>query len=255
MGKNWNPKTGSEDIQSRCRDGICHRKMCHANYKKRETTHVHRKGEETGLTSIQESVNALIQRLEYYIKKRGGRLIKASWNNTDSTSINRTKITWKQKREEKQLYGYFKLQTGEISHEKTWTWLRKGNHWRETESLQIAPQNNAIRTNCIKARIDKTQQNSWCRLCGDRDATMNHIISECNKLALREFKTRHDWVGKVIHWELCKNFKFDHTNKWYMHNSESVPENETYKILWDFEIQTDHQISASWPDLVIVHKK
>ena len=26
-------------------------------------------------------------------------------------------------------------------------------------------------------------------------------------------KTRHDWVGKVIHWEMCKKFKFDHTNK------------------------------------------
>ena len=45
----------------------------------------------------------------------------------------------------------------------------------------------------------------------------------------------HDWVGKVIHRELCKNFKFDHTNKWYMHNPESVLENETPKILLDFE--------------------
>ncbi len=37
------------------------------------------------------------------------------------------------------------------------------------ESLLIAAQDNAIRTNHIKARIDKTQQNSECRLCGDRD--------------------------------------------------------------------------------------
>ena len=35
---------------------------------------------------------------------------------------------------------------------------------RETESLLIAAQNSAIRTNHIKARIDKTQQNSKCRL-------------------------------------------------------------------------------------------
>ena len=41
--------------------------------------------------------------------------------------------------------------------------------------------------------------------------------------------TRHDWVGKVIHLELCKKFKFKHTNKWYMHDSESVQENETHK--------------------------
>ena len=26
----------------------------------------------------------------------------------------------------------------------------------------------------------------------------------------------------MIHWELCKKFKFDHTNKWYIHNPEFV---------------------------------
>ncbi len=57
----------------------------------------------------------------------------------------------------------------------------KGNLKRETESLLTAAQNNAIRTNHIKARIDKTKQNSKCRLCGDRDETINHIISECSK--------------------------------------------------------------------------
>ena len=46
----------------------------------------------------------------------------------------------------------------------------------------------------------------------------------------------------MIHWEMCKKFKFVHTNKSYMHNIESVLENETHKILWDFVIQTDHLI-------------
>ena len=77
----------------------------------------------------------------------------------------------------------------------------------------------------------KTQQNSKCRLCGDRDETINHIIS---KLAQKEYKTRHDWVGKVIHWEMCKKFKFDHTNKWNMHNPAPVQGNNTYKLLWDW---------------------
>ena len=38
-------------------------------------------------------------------------------------------------------------------------------------------------------------------------------------------------------------------------NYESVLENEKHKILWDFEIQTDHLILARRPDLVIVNKK
>ena len=126
---------------------------------------------------------------------------------------------------------------------------------RETESLLIAAQNNAIRTNHIKARIDKTQQNSKCRLCGDRDETINHIISECGKLTQNEYKSRHDWVGKVTHWKLSKKLKFDHTNKCYIHNPESVLENATQKILWDFEIQTDHLILTRRPNLVIISKK
>ena len=74
-------------------------------------------------------------------------------------------------------------------------------------------QNNAIRTNNVLPRIDNTQQNSRYRLCGDRDETINHIINECIKLAQKEYMTRHDWMGMVIHWELCKKFKFDHMNK------------------------------------------
>ena len=40
-----------------------------------------------------------------------------------------------------------------------------------------------------------------------------------------------------------------------MHNPESILENETHKILWDFEIQTDNLMLARRPDLVIVNKK
>ena len=50
----------------------------------------------------------------------------------------------------------------------------------------------------MEARIDKTQQNSKCWLCGDRDEMINHIISECSKLSQKEYKARHDWVGMVI---------------------------------------------------------
>ena len=151
----------------------------------------------------------------------------ATRNNTNDTKTSGATISRKQKWEEKQLYWRFKRLT---SYEKTRTWQRKRNFMRATESLLITVQNNVIRTNHIQARIDKTQQNSRCRLRSERDETINHIISECSKLAQREYKTKHDGVGKGIHWELCKKLKFDHTNKWNMHNPESVLENETHKI-------------------------
>ena len=52
----------------------------------------------------------------------------------------------------------------------------------------------------------------------------------------------------VIHSELFKKLKSYHTNKWSIHNPESVQENETPKLLCDFEIQTDYLISARRPD-------
>ena len=114
----------------------------------------------------------------------------------------RMTTTGKQKWEEKQLYGRFKRLINNISHQKTWTWVRKGNLKRETESLLIAAQDNAIRTNHIKARIDKTQKkNNKCRLFGDIDETINHIIRECSKLAQKEYTARPDW-------EMCKKSNF-----------------------------------------------
>ena len=122
--------------------------------------YVSRRGGGCGLTSIKDSVDVSIQRLEDYIEKHEGRLITATRNNTNDMRTSRTTITGKQKWEEKLIYGRCKQLKSNISHEKTWTWLRKGNLMKETETLLIAAQNNAIRIYHIKARIDKTQQNS-----------------------------------------------------------------------------------------------
>ena len=60
-------------------------------------------------------------------------------------------------------------------------------------------------------------------------------------------KPRHDWVRKVIHWELCKKFEFDHS-------SRTVLNNEKHIIFCDFEIPAYHITPGRRPDLVIVNK-
>ena len=192
--------------------------------------YVSRKEGGRGLASIEDSVDVSIQRLKDYMQKHKRGLITAIRNDNYNTMDNRMTKTRKQKWEGSNSMDVLKL-INNISHDKTRRWLRKGNFNRETESHLITAQNNAIRTNHIKARIDKTQQNSKCRLCSDRNETTNHIISKCRKLVQKEYKTRHDWVGKVIYWEMCKKFKFDHINKWYMHNPAPVLENNTHKLL------------------------
>ena len=44
---------------------------------------------------------------------------------------------------------------------------------------------------------------------------VSYIISEYSKLIQKVYKYAHDWERKMIHWELCKQQKFPHTDKWY----------------------------------------
>ena len=45
----------------------------------------------------------------------------------------------------------------DVAREEEWPWLRDGSIKRETKSLIKAAQEQAIRTNAIKAKLDKTQ--------------------------------------------------------------------------------------------------
>ena len=49
-----------------------------------------------------------------------------------------------------------------------------------------------------KQEIDNTQKKNKYRICRNRKETGNHI-NECRKLKRKEYKSRYDWVGKVIH--------------------------------------------------------
>ena len=40
-----------------------------------------------------------------------------------------------------------------------------------------------------------------------------------------------------------------------MNNPAPVLENDSHKLLWDFNIQTDHLIPARRPDLIIINKR
>ena len=36
-------------------------------------------------------------------------------------------------------------------------------------------------------------------MCGKDEESVNHVLSECSKLAQKEYKRRHDWFGTKIH--------------------------------------------------------
>ena len=123
-------------------------------------------------------------------------------------------------------------------------WFQNRDLKRETESLIVAAQNQSIRTNLVKAKIDKSQGDSLYRVYRKEHKSIDHIVSGCSKLAQKEYKRSHDNLGKIVHWKLASKFNFEAGDEWYEHEPESVLENEDYKMLWDFSIQTDHLIEA-----------
>ena len=73
------------------------------------------------------------------------------------------------------------------------------------------------------------------------------------KLEAKKYKTRYDWVRKIVHKEFCKRLKVDHTNK-YAHRRK-CPKNESHVTFRDFEMEMDHPIPARIPDQVLIIKK
>ena len=70
------------------------------------------------------------------MQKHDGGLITAIRNDTDNTMDSKMALTRKQKWEGKQIYGRFKRLINNMSHEKTWIWLRKET-FREKQNLSL----------------------------------------------------------------------------------------------------------------------
>ena len=49
---------------------------------------------------------------------------------------------------------------------------------KETESLIVSAQNQSIRTKLIKAKIDKIQKDTICRLCQKAEESVDHVVSD-----------------------------------------------------------------------------
>ena len=105
--------------------------------------------------------------------------------------------------EEKVLHGQYLRQTKEVRSDQCWAWLQNGDLKREAGSLSVAAQNQSIRTNLDKVKIDKSQEDSFCRVCRKVDQSIDHIVSGCSNLAQKEYKRRHDNLGKNSTLEAC----------------------------------------------------
>ena len=87
----------------------------------------------------------------------------------------------------------------DTDREKSWPWLRKCDLKVPSETQMCPAQEQTIRTNYVKYHIDKSVDSPFCTMYGETGKTISHIISECSKLAQREYKRRLDNVARMVH--------------------------------------------------------
>ena len=63
-------------------------------------------------------------------------------------------------------------------------------------------------------------------MCRKVDESIDHIVGGCSTFAHKEYKRRHDNLGKVVHWKVANKCNFEAGDKWYGYEPESVLENE-----------------------------
>ena len=65
-------------------------------------------------------------------------------------------------------------------------------------------------------------------------------------------RKRHDKVALRLHWETCRKYGIECTDKWYDH--QPLPENGEVRKVWDKTIYTDKVLKHNQPDISLVHK-
>ena len=124
--------------------------------------YIPRKRGRRGLISFEDCVELAIRGLQVYLHRSEERLKQATRGDKidglkAASVLKRSK---KEKRledwEKKVLHGQYLRQTKEVRSDQCWAWLQNGDLKRETESLIVAAQNQSIRINLVKAKIDKS---------------------------------------------------------------------------------------------------
>ena len=214
-----------------------------------------------GLISVEDCITAERRGLYDYLKEsKEDMLSGALKENVIEEGESKEEFTKRKRGERKKTWHTGKLQgqfvegTKDIADELSGKWIKNGFLKKETEGMIFAAQEQALRTNAIKAKIDKQPVSPKCRLCGKKSETVMHLVSGCPKLAQKQYKRRHDNVARRVHWELCKKHGLKCSEKWYEHTPSEVMENDKVELYWDLTIQTDMTVAHNRPDVILVEK-
>ena len=93
-----------------------------------------------------------------------------------------------------------------------------------------------------------------CRVCGMVPEYDDHLLSGCTPLAATMYRQIHDSIANTVHWSLLKRFNQPVLDNYWDHTPSAVVESRKVKVMWDFNIYTDHVLAARHPDIVVIDK-
>jgi hypothetical protein len=107
----------------------------------------------------------------------------------------------------------------------------------------------------FKRNILKEEIKNRCRLCKEYEETIDHLTSGCPILAKNECVIRYDKVCTHLHHSICKTLGIETTENWYSHIPKPVCQHEDITVLWNQGVQTDREVLANRPDIIIKNMK
>ena len=136
-------------------------------------------------------------------------------------------------------------------------WLLYGRLKITTEAQKVAAQDQALAVRAVQHHIYGMSVPLNCRVCGMVPEYVDHLLSGCTPLAANLYKQRHDRLANIVQWSVLKRFNQPVLHNFWDHAPSAVVESPKVKVLWDFNIYTDHVLAARHPDIVVtdIHQK
>ena len=97
----------------------------------------------------------------------------------------------------------------DVDHQMSNGWLKSGGLKSKMEGFIIAAQDQAIKTNYYRSNIINNSTDAMCRICGQFQETIDHIVAGCPELAKTEYLHRHDKAASYLHWNICKELNMN----------------------------------------------
>ena len=94
--------------------------------------------------------------------------------------------------------------------------------------------------------------NEKCKHCRTSYKSVDHMATQCDRMAYYDYKQRHDEVLKCLHLALCKYYKISLNNKIRKHELQKFSYNDKVEIRIDTTVKSDIKIKHNSPEIYVV---